>query len=271
MGRKLAVWMGVLVFIASLSMLFSGTGAAEAMRGPGTQALSPLQALLKGITDTSGSFVGTLGRLGVLSEENRQLREQVEQLQSQMVSLQEAGEENHRLRALLDYKRDQPGWEYVPATIIGREPNNLIQSFVIDRGSDAGTKKGMVVVAGFGLLGKVVEVYPGASKVLLITDPSSVISAELQRSRAQGVVVGRADRSLEIQYVDKSADVIVGEVVVTSGLGGGFPKGIPIAKVASVMQKDQALFKEIKLVPIAALDATRNILVIKDFAPVALP
>lgn len=271
MVGKWTFWLGVLSGIALLSIVFSGSGAAEALRAPGAQALSPVQSLVKGIADTSGAFVETLGRLGLLLDENRQLRQQVDELQSQLVSLQEAGEENRRLRALLEYKRDHPGWEYAPATVIAHDPNNLTQSLVIDHGAEDGMKKGMVVVANFGLVGKIVEVYPGTSKVLLVADPSSVISGQLQRSRAQGVVAGRADRSMEMQYIEKGVDVIAGEMVVTSGLGGGFPSGIPMAKVVDVIEKDQALFKTISLAPIASLDSVRDVLVIKDFMPVSLP
>lgn len=270
-GGRWPLWLLIITLAALLAVAFAATGATSGLKSPGVQALSPVQRLVKGVTGTASSFLETVGRVGALAEENRQLRQRVQQLQSEIVRLQEAGQENRQLRALLEYQRDNPGLEYLAASIIGYDPNGLVQSLTIARGTKDGVQTGMVVVSALGLLGKVVEAYPRAARVLLITDPSSVINALLQRSRIQGVVTGRADRSLDLQYVDKTADVMVGDLVLTSGLGGGYPQGIPLGRVARIIDNDQALFKEIQVQPLASVASLRSVLVITDFTPVALP
>ena len=270
-GGRWPLWLLIITLAALLAVALAGTGATAGLKSPGVQVLSPLQNLVKGVTGAAGSLLETVGRISALGEENRLLRQQVQQLQSEIVRLQESGQENRQLRALLEYQRDNPGLEYLAASIIGYDPNGLVQSLTIARGTKDGVQTGMVVVYGLGLLGKVVEAYPKAARVLLITDPSSVINALLQRSRVQGLMTGRADHSLDLQYVDKTADVLVGDLVLTSGLGGGYPQGIPLGRVARIIDKDQALFKEIQVQTLASIASLRSVLVITDFTPVALP
>ena len=270
-GGRWPLWLLLITLAALLAVVFSGTGLAAGLKSPGVQALSPVQHLVRGVTGGAGSFLDTVGRINALADENHQLRQQVQQLQREIIRLQEAGQENRQLRALLDYQRDHPGLEYLAASVIGYDPNGLVQSLTVDRGTKDGVQTGMVVVSAPGLLGKVVESYPRAARVLLITDPSNVINVLLQRSRVQGVVTGRADRNLDLQYVDKTADVVVGDLVLTSGLGGGYPEGIPLGRVSRIIDKDQALFKEIQVQPLASVASQRNVLVITDFTPVALP
>lgn len=271
MNGRWLLWLFILSLSGVLAVSFSGTNAGSTLKTPGAEALSPFQNVLQQVTSGAGALVNAVKQAGELSNDNQHLRRELERLQSENVRLQEAGQENQQLRALLSYERDNPGREYKPATIIAYDPNNLLRSVTINRGTESGVQKGMVAVSDVGLAGKVVEAYPRAAKVLLLTDPSSVVNAVVQRSRVQGVVTGRPNGGLGLQYIERDADVRQGDAVVTSGLGGGFPKGYLIGKVAAVTTNDQALFKEIRIEPAVKASALEIVLVVTDFTPVELP
>ena len=271
MDRRWLLWLLIVTFTGLTAVAFAGAGVSTGLRTPGVSVLAPVQSLIRGAVDTTVAIVSAVRDIGGLAEENRQLERQIEELQGQVIQLREAGEENRQLRALLDFERDNPGREYLPATIIAHDPNNLVRSVVINRGTEQGLQKGMVVVNEVGLVGKVVEAYPNASKVLLLIDPSSVVNALVQRSRAQGIVTGRSDAHLRLQYVQKGADVGVGDLVVSSGLGGGHPKGLLLGSVSYLTSNDQEPFQTIRLAPAVQIASLETVLVVKDFAPIKLP
>lgn len=264
-------WLLALTVLAVAAVAFSGSEASNALKTPGVAVLAPLQFAVKSGVDGLASIADTVLSFGAMAEENRRLKEQVQRLQEEIIRMREQAEENKELRSLVDFIRDNPGKEYQPATVIGVDPSKLVRSMIINRGTNDGVQRGMVVVSHLGLMGKVTEVYQNASKVLLVNDPSSVANGIVQRSRVEGVVTGRADQKLTMQYVTKSADVVVGDLVVTSGLGGGYPRGLLIGSVEQVQSNDQDLFKTIQLEPAFNPEGLRTVLLVKDFIPIELP
>jgi rod shape-determining protein MreC len=259
------------VLVAALSLLAGASGAPGVLKTPGVALLSPLLSLTHAVFSPVGEALDNLGRIGSLAEENAQLRSQLDKAEAGVAALREAGEENRQLRALLGYGRDNPGREYLPARVIAHDPSGLVRSVVIDRGSDQGVQKGMVAVTDRGMVGKVSAVSPRSAKVLLTTDTSLVVNGVVQRSRAPGVAVGRPEGDMVLQYVEKDADVKEGDLVVTSGLGGGFPRGIPLGVVKRVTDADQASFKEVRIAPAATSGPLELVMVILDFVPGELP
>ena len=252
-------------------MAFARSDIPTVLKTPGTMVLSPVQGLLTGLGNRIEAITTFLTVAGQAYEENRLLRVEIELLKREVISLQEAGQENRQLRALLNYQQTNPGGEYLPATIIAHDPNPLVQSVLLDRGSTQGVQIGNIVVTENGLLGRIVEVTPQASKVLLTSDPSSAVNALLQRSRAQGVVTGRAAGLMALGFVESRADIQEGDVVLTSGLGGGFPKGIPIGLVSKIENNDQDLFLTVELEPMVEVSSLENVLISIDFTPLLLP
>ncbi len=271
MTKRWSIGFSAVAAIVVLSLVAAGSGAPAFLKIPAVALLTPVLGVVQAFTSPVSGFFDALGRTAAMAEENVALKTQLEKALSEATALREAGEENRQLRALLNFERDNPGREFLAGRIIANDPNGLIRSVVIDRGSEQGVQKGMVVVVDRGMVGRVVVVYPRAARVLLTTDASSVVNGVVQRSRVQGVATGRADGSLALQYVDKDADVKEGDVVVSSGLGGGYPRGITLGTVKRVTNADQAFFKEVQLTPAATSGPLEIALVMLDFVPGELP
>ena len=229
------------------------------------QLLFPLQRAFYSL----GARVADLGNffqeLESLEARNRELQSLVDQLVIENVRLREAEIENATLREQLGFKEANPDFRLVAAEVIGRDPSNFLGYILIDRGSSDGMKSNMPVVTSQGLVGRIVEVYPRSSRVLLITDPSSSVNALIQSSRATGVVQGQPDGSLAMRYIQQGEEVKVGDLVLTSGLGGYFPKRLIVGQVTSVRQRDVEPFQEAEVKPTVQFNHLEIVLIITDF------
>lgn len=176
-------------------------------------------------------------------QENRHLREEIEALQTRLRELEEDRSENQRLRILLDLRERQP-FRVAPVAVVGKDATNWFRSVLVDRGSRHGIERHAAVFGVGGLVGQVVDVAPSSARVQLITDPVSSVGVLLQTSRVTGLLVGAQSGRLRIKYLPITAEVRDGEPVITSGLGGVYPKGIHIGKVVSVDKRGGALFQE---------------------------
>lgn len=168
-----------------------------------------------------------------LKEKSAALQEENNRFKGELARMGELEAENTRLAKLLLLK----GRDIAPiafAHVIGRSQNPEFRTILIDTGTTSGVKKSMAVFAPTGLVGFVSTAVPNAAKVVLLTDASARIDAILQRTRSRAVVYGRGQDLCTLEYLDSEVDVAVGDLVVTSGLGGVFPKGIQIGYVSSV-------------------------------------
>lgn len=258
------------LFLALGAVAFSGQRWLGPLEDEALQLFAPLQRTAARGTSWVAQKLTLEGRQE-LSRDNATLRKTVAQLTQEIVRLREAEQENERLRALLNYVRQHPGQEYLLASIIGWEPDNLVRAVLIDRGTDHGVQEGMVIVAEGGLVGKVARAYQGTAKVRLITDPGSAVSALIQRSRVQGLSQGHPNGRLKLAFVARGEDVTLGDVVLTSGLGGGFPKGVFIGQVTNIRGEDADLFQEITVEPSFRPLELEQVLVLMDFMPQLLP
>lgn len=258
------------LFLAIGAVAFSSLGWMGPLEDEALQLVAPVQRA----TARGASWVAqqlTLEGRQELSRDNATLRKAVAELTQEIVRLREREQENERLRALLNYVRQHPGQEYQLASVIGWEPDNLVRAVLIDRGTDHGVQDGMVIVAEGGLVGKVTRAYRGAAKVRLITDPGSAVSALIQRSRVQGLAQGHPNGRLKLAFVGRGENVALGDVVLTSGLGGGFPKGVLIGQVTDIRGEDADLFQEITVEPAFRPVELEQVLVVMDFMPQLLP
>lgn len=208
--------------------------------------------------------------LGVSRSELEQLRDQNTRLRARVAALEEAKLENVRLRNLVKLAQARD-LESVGARVIGRPSNQWEGVITIDRGSSDGIRTGMPVLGPQGLLGQTVQVAPGSAKVRLITDQRSGVAAKVQRNRAEGVVKGSIDGLLTLDFVSVETTVKPGDVVITSGIGGVYPKGIVVGDVTEVRKEANALFQYIRVEPASSLAGLEEVLVLVGEPPVATP
>jgi rod shape-determining protein MreC len=204
-----------------------------------------------------------------LAQRNAELEAQVTELQAKLVKLDEDEADLKILSGLLNYARSQPENHYLAANVIGRDPSPFLSYILLERGSNSGVTKDMVVVTDNGLVGRVVEVTSAASKVLLITDSSSAVNARLQKSREAGVVAGQLAGGLQMQYISQQAVMEPGDLVLTSGLGGTYPADIVIGTVNAVHKLDYEVLQNADLTPGADFKRLEMVLIITNFKPVS--
>jgi rod shape-determining protein MreC len=191
-----------------------------------------------------------------LEKENRELRTHLNQIDE--VTLQ-----NQRLRKLLAFVDDLDR-AALPAQVIGEDVTPWARTIVIDKGTRSGLRQGLPVVASDGVVGRVIKTSSHSSRVLLITDPSSAVAALIQNTRSRGILRGHGEK-LSVEYMEYDATIKPGDLLVTSGMGGIFPKGLPLARVASVSQDHFDLFQRIEAVPSADFSRLEEVLVILGY------
>lgn len=190
-----------------------------------------------------------------------ELEAQVSELQAQNAELEERASSAERLQSLLDLQ-DSNDLRSTAAHVISGSTDSWSATVTLDKGSAAGITPGMPVTSASGVVGQVVSCSATTSTVRLLTDESSSISAMVQSTRAQGMLNGSASGEVTLELVSTSQDVEVGSVIVTSGLGGVFPKGLPIGEVASVSGDPSGLYLDIVVDLYADPWATEEVLVI---------
>jgi rod shape-determining protein MreC len=199
--------------------------------------------------------------LRFVRQENLRLQEEIQALRTRLGTVEEAQRENLRLKNLIGLREREP-FQVVAAGIVGRDATNWFQTLLIDRGSRHGIERHMGVIAPAGLVGQVMEASSSSARVQLISDPVSSVGVLLQGSRVTGLLVGGQSGRLRIRYLPVRAEVRSGEVVVTSGLGGVYPKGILVGKVVAVDGRSGALFQEATVEPSVDFSQLEEVLVV---------
>lgn len=202
-----------------------------------------------------------LSGFGMNRAEVQVLREQNAELRTRVAELEEARLENERLRRLVTFA-EAYDVDAIGARVIGRPTNAWESTLLIDKGSEDGVRPGMPVVAPEGLLGQTVEVTGRTAKVRLITDQRSGVAALLQPSRAEGILRGSIEGDLSLEYVSLEVTVTVGDVVLTSGLGGVYPKGLLIGEVSSYSRETNDLYPRIRVRPSARFSGIEEVIVL---------
>lgn len=246
------------------------SGAIHRIRVGVQTVAAPISAAGEFTTRPIRGLFAWASDLGVSRSELQQLRDQNDRLRARVAALEEAKLENVRLRDLLRLAQVRD-LESVGARVIGRPSSEWEGVITIDRGSADGIRAGMPVLGPQGLLGQTVQVAPGSAKVRLITDQRSGVAAKVQRSRAEGIVKGSIDGRLTLDFVSVETTVKPGDVVITSGIGGVYPKGIVIGDVTEVRNEANALFQFIRLKPAGSLGGLEDVLVLIGEPAVAAP
>jgi len=203
-----------------------------------------------------------------LRQQNALLESQVTQLQTQLIELEERLGEAQVCFALLDFGRTNPQYDYIAATVIGREISPFLQYIMIDKGTEDGVRYGMPVVTQQGLVGRVDAVIAGAARVKLISDSTSVVNVRLKSAEIEVQLQGSLTGDIFLDMIPLDETVELGDVVLTSGLGGNYPPNIFVGQVLSTQKRDNAIFQTASVQPIVDFTAINAVLVISNFQSV---
>ncbi len=258
-----------LIFIVmGVSFAAGGRDSASAPESFIGTLLEPGQKLFSKIGNGIGGFFGFVVDMKDFQEENIELKEQVAALSEQVRALEASKDENERLRQLLELKAAENGRDTVGCEVIAKDPGNWFYSFTIDKGSDAGIALDDTVISGHGLVGRISEVAPGWAKVQSIIDVNSSVGALI--SRTQDFAIADGDLALadsgkcKLNYVTKDTNLVLGDAVVTSGLGGVYPEGILIGTVSEI-KSDSLGYSQYAVIDTAVdFERIREVLVIRN-------
>jgi len=263
--RIKSVWIWVvLIFLLALFLLSSSLGRKQ-LWSPAEQliveVIAPFQNLI--MTTVRGTERLCMKYFHVVNtnEENSRLTDEIHALRIENSKYREMLTTHRRLQDLLQFKRNT-NWPMLAAQVIGRDPSGWFRSAIINKGLEAGLKVNMPVVNSMGVVGRLVSVSRGYAKVLLVIDQNSAIDCINQVSRGKGILKGLSEKACELDYVLMTSEMSVGDMIITSGMGRIFPKGIPVGRITKVGDKPGAFFKEILVRPLVDFSKLEEVLVL---------
>jgi rod shape-determining protein MreC len=268
--RQIALYVGLLA-VSLLLLAFSRSAPLLELRKGVGFALAPIQDTLRQGTRSVTSVFSTINEIEQLRQQNEDLTRRIQEIEAENQRLQSLAIENQQLAALLQV-RSSLAYTTVAAEVINRLTTDQERVISIDQGSDAGIAIDDPVVAeGGALVGKVVEVGPNFSRVLLVSDNRTNVAGLIETSRAIGDIHGNGERPLQMTNIPATDTVNLGEIVVTAGIEletgirSTYPKGLLIGTIVDVQRQPNQLFQTALVQPVAALDRLEYVLVIVDY------
>jgi rod shape-determining protein MreC len=271
---------GLLTALIVLSLLMTtmwyregDRGVLHRFRGGVQAATTPVGAAGEYLTSPVRRMLAWVGDIGVSRSEFDALQKQNEKLRYAVAALEEARLENARLQSLVSFTQAAEV-KALGAHVIGR-PTQYDRVITLDRGTADGVEEGMPVVgtlelpsrtteasAAGGLIGQTIDVTAHSAKVRLINDQSSGVAAMIQSNRANGIVRGSIEGGLSLEFVSHETTVRAGDVVITSGMGGVYPKGLVVGEVTKVVNLPSTLYQDLTLLPSANLSGSEEVLIL---------
>lgn len=266
-------WMIMGAVLLLLVVAFFGTFYIAAPKrdttaeGIAGSVAAPAVTGLSGFAISVRDFFDRLFGIRDVDKEYEELKIRVQKLEVENQLMQDLMLENERLMELLKYKEKYPNYEYLPARVIGKDMGNWFFSFTLNRGSEDGVEKEMMVVNELGLVGTVIEVFPRSCKVMAIIDRSSAISVVVERSRDNGMAHGSGDPqsgspTCSVWYLTANSEVVPGDKVVTADFDTITIKGIPVGEISSV-PRDRTKETVVELLPYVDFAHVENVLIVK--------
>lgn len=241
--RSIRYFIGFFILIILFSVLHY-TGKTGGVEGGVIQVFGSIQRPFSYVGQKTSSVFQFFSSVGELYQHNQELIEENRRLQAEHALLAEVKKENVDLRGQLDLV-ERTDFPLITSQVIGRDPSNASREIVIDKGRTNGVNEQAAVIISNGvLIGKVVEVFETKAKVMLITDGNSLVNALVQESRSSGIVRGQHGLGLLIDTIPQNEHIEKGNTIITSGLGGVFPKGLLIGTVKEITDSDNELFQE---------------------------
>lgn len=235
---------------------------------PVITVLSPAQKVLSSVSVTIKEGFSTIPDMLTLKKQNEELQKQVRELEQYKQKFLEYQRENINLRSMLGLKQRNFQYELEAAEVIGRDPGNWFNVILIDKGEESGIKKDMAVITDQGLVGYILSVGKNFAKVILITDDRSSVSAMIERTRDNGILKGTIDPAprgyIKMVYLPQEANIVKGDVVISSGLGGLVPKGIIIGEVIEARKEPYDLMQYAIVRPEVDFQKLEQVFVIKS-------
>lgn len=259
---QIVIFLGIAILVASI--FWPQNIVTSKIYLGGKFIFNPIKSLTGRMALGLGNFFGNLKDINKLDSINNDLEKENKKLRAENINLRELQLENQVLRQQLQFAQENPGLDLIACQVVGRDPNNFLQFITIDKGLNDGLKKDMPVISEGYLVGKIVEIDKKTSKVFLITNPSSAVNALIQSSRATGIVRGELGFGLVIESVIQDVKVKKGDVVVTSGVGGVFPKGLALGEIESVEEKRSDVFQKATIKPYLDFTSLEVVFVIKN-------
>ena len=214
-------------------------------------------------------FLTTPRDMAFLRQRNTELEAEVSDLQAQVIQLQQQVGETTVLAALVDFAQANPENQYKGAAVIGRDPSPFKHYVIINRGSNDGIRRGMPVVTDQGLVGRIDAVIADASRVQLITDPASTVNVRLQNAEKEASLNGSVTGDLKLDMIPQDTSLQSGDLVLTSGLGGGYPPNLIVGQVGNrIRTNDVDLFQQATVQPVVDFNRLQIVLIITNFEPV---
>lgn len=210
--------------------------------------IGPLQSVVtqafSGVARLKSDYIDLLS----VRAENKQLQAQIDKYLTELGEYREGYSTYRHLQELLKLK-DSLTFQPITARVVGKEPAYWYQTIVVDRGKKDDVLVGMIALAPGGVVGQVMHTSENYSKILLANAPSSAIDVMVQKNRTRGILKGAGEKGFVMHYVLKNADIAVGDYVVTAGIGGIFPAGIPVGTISKIEKKQRGMFQEIEVQP----------------------
>jgi rod shape-determining protein MreC len=265
--RRLLVWslLCVIALVVLTAQMRSPDGRRIGWIGTAVEAvLAPPAVALAHVSGVFADAWGFITEIGTLRTENQRLTAEVARLREENARLRPDAHENTRLRSLLGFKQQLP-YRSLAARIVARDPSQWFSTVLVDRGASEGVRRDDPVITSDGVVGHVVETAGSWARVLLVADSRSAVSVVLDRSREVGVVVGQGQTLLKVTYLSREADVRAGDLVVTSGLGPIYPRGLPVGTVVSVTRN--TMFQDAIVRPASDLGHLEDVLIVLRGGP----
>lgn len=266
---RLKNWQPIIIGLVVIGVLFLAlSGLLGKIFGKVISPLVDTQSWLAIRIQAFEEFLTLPRDVTSLQQENADLRNEISELQAEILVLKQQVSETDILYALLDFARTRPENKYVAASVIGRDPSPFLNYIIIDHGSDDGILKGMPVVTQQGLVGHIDAVTATAARVQLITDSDSVVNIRLENADTEAQITGSASGDLTLEMINLDVKLEQGDLVLTSGLGGSYPADILVGQVLSPAIGQNTLFQSASVQPVVDFSKLRAVLIITNFKPV---
>ncbi|HBG81501.1 TPA: rod shape-determining protein MreC [candidate division CPR2 bacterium] len=251
----------LIVSIALIIIFLHYKGVSNKVEGKLQQTTSPIGVVLSEFSAKIKFYYSLVTHIGQLQSENNELKKTNNELQSKIAELDEDKRENDNLKKLLRFSEDSKV-NWIPADISAFDSSNIRQAVTINKGSKDGIKEGSSVISEGFLIGKVIELRENSAMVLLVIDPTSSIPVTVQGTLASGLVKGQIGFGLTLENVPQGEKISKGDIILTSGLGGEFPRGLIIGKIEEVLNKDNGIFQQAEVRPAADFKILKQVLIV---------
>lgn len=258
----LLVFVFLSVFLYIFSLNFRPPERMDVLQRSVVEIITPLIKYAGKISTFTEEVIKDYVWLRQVRRQNETLKAQVANLEQKVTEYHEAYVENLRLRRLLDFKSTLEA-ETIAAQVVLHDMTGWFQTLIIDKGFKDQIAPDMAVVNDEGVVGRVLDVSDRYSRTLLITDPGSSVDAIIQRNRVRGVLGGKDANGCILKYVRGNLDVQAGDLVISSGKDGIFPKGLRLGIVQGIFKDPVDLFQKIEVKPLVRLSALEEVLIIK--------